>query len=102
MSKHESTEKPRVGRRTYRSAVRELLDEIFGAANLFRFTGIELAERSGLSRATVYRLWRKAEEWNGRDEDGTPDMRLSTLFGLAKAVGMELSLVRRQLGLRAA
>ena len=101
MSKNEHAAKPRMGRRVLRTTVRELLDEIFGAANLFRFTGVELAERSGLSKATVYRLWRKAEEWDGRD-DAIPDMRLSTLFRLAKAVGMELTLVSRQLGLRAA
>lgn len=101
MAKVAAPAKPAVIRRTWKTTVRELLDDIFGAAALFRYTGTELAEKSGLSKATVYRLWRKAEEWNG-EEDSPCDMRVSTLFKLAKAIGMNVKLVEKQLSVRAA
>lgn len=90
--------RPPVIRQTFKTAVHELLDEIFGAAVLFRFTVRELAEKTGLHRNTIYRLWREAEQ---PAEEGC-DLRVSTLFLLAKAVGMKLSLVRKQLSAAAA
>lgn len=66
-------------------------DEIFDAAYMEGLTWIGLANRAGLSVNTVYRL--------GNRDTKFPQLR--TFFLLAKAVGRDVQILRKELNLEA-
>lgn len=72
--------------RSYLDEREELLDAIFYEATKQGITDAELAEKSGLAYTTVYDI----------HEGYTGQPRLSTIWKLAKAIGMTLTLQRLQ------
>lgn len=63
-----------------------LYRQLLRAREASRLTQEQLAQRSGVARPTIYRC-----------ESGRYDARLSTVSELARALGLELMLVPRQL-----
>lgn len=70
----------------------DMLGDIFLAAEVFYYTNAELSEKSGLSLPTVYRMrWLATTTWDRNHEP-----RLSTIWRLARAVGMDMKLFERE------
>lgn len=87
----------KVTEKSFRQAYRQLLTDIFDAAwdpDICNYGTVnELAAAAGLNWVTVSRLW----DHCCRAKTGTQEPRLSTVFKLAKAVGMDLTLAREAL-----
>lgn len=74
--------------REYEAKLTELVDDIYEAAtDVWDFSWFQLANESGLAYNTVYRLGMRITRWP----------QLQTIFKLARAVGMDVNLVDRQL-----
>lgn len=78
----------------FQSCLYRIKDEIFSLAfdiDICGFTTINsLADSANLSHATVKRLY----------EGDTKEPRLSTIFKLAKAIKMDLGLLKEELGIK--
>lgn len=71
---------------TYEQFLNKVVDDIFNEAAK-RYTWQQLAEKAGVSHTTVYRL--------GTRMTKLPQLR--TIFLLAKAAGMDVKLLRKNL-----
>ncbi len=77
----------------YEEKLQELVDEIYDAASdIWEWSWVDLADRSYLAYNTVYRLGMRTTRYP----------RLMTIYKLAKAVGMDMNLVRQRVAIRRA
>jgi len=73
--------------REYMAKLESFVDDIYEIAHdVWDFSWVDLAEEAGCSYTTVWRLGMRVTRWP----------RLQTIFKLARAVGMDVDLIRAE------
>jgi len=79
--------------REYMAKLESLVDDIYEiASDVWDFSWADLAEQSGCAYTTVWRLGMRVTRWP----------RLQTLYKLARAVGMDVQVIRDDIAIRRA